>query len=381
MIKHDNYQICLRCVSDTSIPGIRFDANGVCNFCEAHDRMEQQFPLNVQGPSKLDQLVQEIKDRGRNKEYDCVVGVSGGRDSTYTLYTAVQNGLRPLAVHFDNGWNSEIAVSNIKAATSKLNIDLHTVVADWDEFRDLQKSFLLASVPDAEIPTDYVIISVLYQAAAEVGTRYILSGHSFRTEGIAPKGWTYMDGRYLKSVHHRFGNRRLTSFPILSLSGLLYYTLVKRIRYISLLAYTHYTHKEAQKVLEKELGWVYYGGHHHENVYTHFFQSYLCPHKFHVDKRKIEYSALVRSRQMTREFALQELHENPHYPYDKEIVNYAITKLGLTKEEFNSIMSSSIKTFHDYPSYNPVIQASRIPIKVACTLHMLPPLVYEKYLG
>ena len=376
----NNQKICSRCVSDTTIPSIRFDERGICNFCKRHDEMEKKFPLNELGEQKLNRVIEEIKAKGKNKDYDCIVGVSGGRDSTYTLYTAVKMGLRPLAVHFDNGWNSEIAVGNIKKATTKLDVDLHTVVADWEEFKDLQKSFLRASVPDAEIPTDYVIISVLYQTAAEIGTNYILNGHSFRTEGIAPIGWTYMDGRYVKSVHKKFGKAELKSFPILSLSKLVYYVTIKRIIYVPLLQYMVYNQEQVGDILKKELDWVYYGGHHHENIYTHFFQSYLCPKKFNIDKRKLEYSALIRSGQMTREDALKEIRENP-YPYDKEIVDYTISKLGLTKEEFEEILSAKPKTFHDYPTYYPIIKASRVPIKIACKLNLLPQIFYEKYLG
>ena len=375
-----NQKICSRCVLDTTVPNIRFDEKGVCNYCKIHDELEKKNPLNERGQQRLNQLVNKIKNKGKNNEYDCVVGVSGGRDSTYTLYIAVKLGLRPLAVHFDNGWNSEIAVSNIKKATTKLDVDLHTVVADWEEFKDLQLSFLKASVPDAEIPTDYSIISVLYQTAAEIGTNYILTGHSFRTEGVSPMGWTYQDGRYIKSVHKKFGKIKVKSFPILMLSELLYYIFIKKIKYVDLLDCIDYRQKEAGEIMKKELDWEYYGGHHHENIYTHFFQSYLLPEKFNIDKRKTEYSALIRSGQMTREKALKEIRENS-YPYDKEIVNYTISKLGLTTDEFEEMLSVKPMSFHDYPTYYSIIKLCRIPIKGACKLNLLPHVFYEKYLG
>ena len=376
----EHREICSRCISDTTIPGIRFDDRGICNFCHAHDELEKQFPLNELGQQKLNQLVDKIKSNGKNKKYDCIVGVSGGRDSTYTLYVAKKLGLRPLAVHFDNGWNSEIAVSNIKNATDKLDIDLHTVVADWEEFKDLQRSFLKASVSDAETPTDYAFISALLKTADEIGIKYVLNGHSFRTEGVAPIGWTYMDGRYIMSVHKRFGRVKITSFPILSLTRLVYYVLLKGIKFIHLLEYLDYRQKEAGKILTKEVGWKYYGGHHHESVYTHFFQSYLLPTKFGIDKRKLEYSALIRSGQMTRKAAMKEVEENP-YAYENEVVEYTICKLGFTDKEFNEICSAEIKTFLDYPTYYSIIKISRIPIKMACKLKLLPPVLYEKYLG
>jgi hypothetical protein len=213
--------------------------------------------------------------------------------------------------------------------------------------------------------------------AAEINTDYILNGHSFRTEGMSPQGWTYMDGRYVKSVHRKFGKTKVESFPILSLSKLVFYAVIKRIKFIHLLEYMDYDQEQAGEVLKKELDWVYYGGHHHENIYTHFFQSYYCPKKFNIDKRKLEYSALIRSGQMTREEALKEISENS-YPYDKEIVDYTISKLGLTKEEFEEIISAKPKTFQDYPTYYPIIKACRVPIKIACKLNLLPQVFFMK---
>jgi len=377
MINNTAQQICSRCVLDTTVPEIHFDKDGVCNYCKIHDELEKAHPLTEDGKNNFQSLIKKIKDDGKGKEYDCVVGVSGGRDSTYTLYVAVEMGLRPLAVHFDNGWNSDLAVSNIKNATDKLDVDLYTHVADWEEFKDLQISFLKASVSDAEVPTDYVILSVLYKAAYENNIRYIFNGHSFRTEGVAPIGWTYMDGRYIRKVQRQLGTLPLTSFPIMSLADLLYYTFVKRIKVINLPEYIEYEHEKVGHILESQLGWKYYGGHHHESLYTVFFQSYYLPQKFNIDKRKLEYSALIRSRQMTREEALKEI-ETP-YPYNKEIIEYTINKLGLSKDEFNEIMAAKPRSFKDYPSYYPIIKVCGYPIKLACNLNLLPPIFYEKY--
>jgi N-acetyl sugar amidotransferase len=371
-------RVCSRCVLDTSVGDIWFDESGVCKYCRIHDAMEKKYPLSEEGARKLKKIVSEIKKAGVGREYDCIVGVSGGRDSTYTLYLAKKLGLRPLAVHFDNGWDSEIAVRNIKEATTKLGVDLHTVVADWEEFKDLHVAFLKASVPDAEVPTDWVIYSVLFKVAAEENIKYVIQGHSFRTEGTSPISWTYMDGRYVKSVHKMFGKKKeLKSFPVMTLKDLLYYIL-KGIKEVRLLEYMDYRQKEAGELLEKELGWQYYGGHHHESVYTEFFQSYLLPKKFNIDKRKTEYSALVRSGQMKREEALRKVSEKP-YEYNPEVVEYCIKKLGLTKKEFDEIMNSKPKSFRDYPTYYPLIQAMRIPVKIACMLHLLPEIAYLKY--
>lgn len=368
--------ICSRCVSDTSIPGIRFDAAGVCNYCAIHDAMERRYPLDGDTAARLERKLERIRRRGR--PYDIVVGVSGGRDSTYALYTTVKLGLRPLAVHFDNGWNSEIAVTNIRNATTKLGVDLHTVVADWDEFRTLQVAFLKASVPDAEIPTDVAIHGTLHRVAAAEGIRTLVFAHSFRTEGIMPLGWTYMDGRYIDSVRRAFGQARLRTVPNFTLKDFVYYSVLRRIEALPILNYLNYRHADVDRLLRDELGWKYYGGHHHESYYTHFFQSYYLPKKFGIDKRKIEFSALVRSGQRTRDDALAEL-ERVAYPFEEDLVRYVINKLGLRQDEFDEIMSARRRTFRDYRTYYPYFRMLKAPLRVATELNLFPKLVYYKF--
>lgn len=304
-------QICTRCVIDDTVSGIQFDEKGECTFCKIHDDLEAKYPLNEDTPRRLRQLVNKIKKEGEGEKYDCIVGVSGGRDSTYTLYNAVKLGLRPLAVHFDNGWDSEIAVQNIKRATEILGVDLHTHVADWEEFKDLQRSFLFASVPDAEVPTDWVIFSVLFNEAAVNNVKYIVHGHSFRTEGTTPLTWTYMDGKYIQDIQNRFGKLKLKSFPNMSLTKYVYYSLVKKIQQIRILYYIPYNEEEVFQILEKKLDWKNYGDKHHESKYTAFFQAYILPRKFNIDKRKLHYSAKVRNGQLTREEALKIIERDP----------------------------------------------------------------------
>lgn len=371
------HQVCSRCVSDTSMPAIRFDDQGVCQYCRIHDEMEKLYPPETAEES-LASIVSTIKKATRRNGYNCVVGVSGGRDSTYTMYMAVKLGLSPLAVHFDNGWDSEIAVTNIRNSCRKLSVDLHTVVADWEEFKDLQKAFLKASVPEAEIPTDVAIHGALHQVAVKQGIKYILLGHSFRTEGICPKEWTYMDGRYINAIQKRFGTRKPKSVPNITFSRLLCYTLVRRIKVIPLLNYLVYRHKEVQDVLEREVAWTYYGGHHHESLYTRFFQSFLLPQKFGIDKRKLEYSALIRSGQRTREDALTEIREVP-YQADVELAAYCIKKLGMTREEFDEILAAPAKCFHDYPSYYPMLYALRGLVRLAYRMGLCSPILYHKF--
>lgn len=371
-------KICTRCLMDDTVKGISFDEKGECTFCKIHDELENKYPLNETTPHRLQLLVDKIKNDGKGKRYDCIVGVSGGRDSTYTLHNAVKLGLRPLAVHFDNGWNSEIAVQNIKSATEILGVDLHTHVADWEEFKDLQRSFLFASVPDAEVPTDWVIFSVLFAEAAQYNVKYIVHGHSFRTEGTTPLTWTYMDGKYVQDVQRKFGKLKLKSFPNMSMSKYMYYSLFKKINQIRILYYYHYNEKEVLQILEEKLGWKNYGDKHHESKYTAFFQAYILTRKFNIDKRKLHYSAKVRNGQLTREQALEVIKTDP-YTGGMESLDYCLKKLDLTYEDFDRIMNESPKSFMDYKSYYNLVKTFKKPISWGNKIGIVPDTVYKKY--
>jgi N-acetyl sugar amidotransferase len=344
------YQVCNRCVMDTTDSAIEFDEQGICNRCT--DFFERSEVTPDKKP-ELDGLIHRIKNSAKNKKYDCVIGVSGGVDSTYVAYLVKKCGLNPLAVHLDNGWNSELAVSNIQKTLENLDIDLYTYVIDWQEFRDLQLSFLKASVTDAEIPTDHAIISVLYKMAAEHGVKYILSGANNATEGIYPTTWTYgiADWKYIQGVHQKFGTKKLKSFPSTSLLQKDFNILLKRIQVVPFLDYFDYNKEEAVKLIESELGWRNYGGKHYESIYTRFFQGYIMPVKFNIDKRKAHLSTLICSDQITREEALEEL-KKPIYPqelFEQDKV-FVLKKLGLSNEDFDRIMTSPIRTFRDYPN-------------------------------
>lgn len=371
-------KICSRCVMDDTVKGITFDEKGQCTFCKIHDELEKKFPLNEEAPERLQQLVDKIKKGGKGKKYDCILGVSGGRDSTYTLYNAVKLGLRPLAVHFDNGWNSEIAVQNIKNATKILGVDLHTHVADWEEFKDLQRSFLFASVPDAEVPTDWVIFSVLFDEAARYDVKYIVHGHSFRTEGTTPITWTYMDGKYIQDIQKRFGKLKLKSFPNMSMSRYAYYSLIKKIQQLRILYYIPYNEKEVFRIIENELGWKNYGDKHHESKYTAFFQAYILTRKFNIDKRKLHYSAKVRNGQLTREEALEIVKKDP-YSGGMESLDYCLKKLDLSYDDFDKIMNEAPKSFKDYKSYHSLVKALKTPISWGNKVGIVPDTVYKKY--
>lgn len=372
-------RVCTRCILDTTVGDIWFDELGECKYCKIHDELEKAHPLGDRLQIELDEMISKIKKSGSKNKYDCIVGISGGRDSSYTLLTAKKLGLRPLAVHFDNGWNSDISVRNIKKACEKLDVDLFTIVADWEEFKDLQVSFLKSSTPDADIPTDYAIYSVLYDMANKEGIKYILNGHSFRTEGTSPISWTYMDPLYVKDVHKKFGKiKKIKSFPHMSVAKLQYFIWVKGVREFRLMEFIDYNKKKVDDVLKKELDWEYYGGHHHENHYTKFFQSYYLPQKFKIDKRKTELSALVRSGQITRKEALMEIEASP-YHFEQDTVDYAINKLNLTKDEWEIIMKTPIKSHDDFKTLLPFIKAMKWPIKMATQMRVLPKILYLKY--
>ena len=350
------YRICKKTVMDTiADPDISFDEIGVCNYVKEH---AEKVRLRVPAEDLAERLVREkvdiIKKEGRGKEYDSIVGVSGGVDSTYTAYISRKFGLRPLAVHVDNGWNSELAVGNIEKVLRKLDIDLVTKVLDWDEFKDIQLSFLKASVPDGEIPTDHAIYAVLYKTAAEFNIRYILMGSNMRTEGIMPKSWAsgHLDWKYIRGVHKKFGRERLKTFPKITLKDLAYYIFLRGIKKFAILDYVPYSKKEAMSVLLNELGWLDYGGKHFESVYTRFFQGYILPEKFNIDKRKCHLSNLIISGDITRKEALEELKKPPYGDEKmlKEDMKFVIKKFGLTEDDFDSIMNLKTLSIYDYPN-------------------------------
>ena len=350
-----NTKICSRCVMDSNVPGICFDDNNVCNYCKQFDRLCEDNPIDARGKEILDLMFHDIKQKGKNSQYDVIIGVSGGTDSTYLVHMAVEYGLRPLAVHLDNGWNSEISVTNIKSVLEKHNIDLITHVVNYDEMKDIMLSFMKASLPWIDGPTDIALMSTIYRTAAKFNISYVLVGNNFRTEGRQPDAWTHVDGRMVKYVQRKYGSQKLKTFPNLTALDLLYFGAVKKIRMIRPLNFLNYNKKEVQSFITEKYGWKNYGGHHHENVFTKFAIAYWLPKKFNIDKRKVTYSACVRSGEMTRAEAQQKLLEPPYDPkLMEEDKNYVIKKLGIVDSEFEQIWNLPNKSFLDYPSYYPL---------------------------
>jgi N-acetyl sugar amidotransferase len=344
---------------DTTDPDIRFDESGICNHCTSALQKLTRKPYALTTEEKkrwFSNLVQQIKKDGEGKQYDCIIGVSGGVDSTYVAYLVKNAGLRPLAVHLDNGWNSELSVMNIKNICHLLSIDLYTEVLDWIKFRDLQLSFFKASTPDLEIPSDHAIFATLYKMANQYGVKYILSGSNLATESILPILWSYghYDWRYIKNVNSRFGSKEnIKRFPHFSITKFFYYKFIKKIQWISTLDYVHYDKEEAKQIIGRELNWSDYGGKHHESIITKFLQSYILVKKFNIDKRKAHLSAQIVSGIISRNEALKELM-NPLYKSESDMnneVDYFCKKFGLPDLEFTRLMELKPKSFYSYKSY------------------------------
>jgi N-acetyl sugar amidotransferase len=337
-------------------------ADGVCNHCQRYDELVgSRVARGAEGKALLSSLVEQIKRKGEGNPYDCLIGVSGGTDSTYVAYLAKQMGLRPLAVHLDNGWNSELAVANVRQVLDVLDIDLETYVIDWPQFRDLQLAFLRASTPDGEIPSDHAIQATMWRTAGSIGTKTILSGMNFATESMSVPDWAYghSDWRYIKDVHSEYGSMPIPSYPHYSLA---YLGLVnaRGIRTLSILNYVDYVKHEAQEVIKGELGWRDYGGKHHESIYTRFFQGVILPQKFGIDKRYGHYSDLINAGQLTRDEAM-DLLRAPTYDLSLQAADkvYVLKKLGLDEEEYEAIMSRPVRSFRDFKNSYKTVQLMR----------------------
>ena len=331
---------------------ISFDSNNICHHCQRFDKLiETRVFEGKEAENKLNKTISKIKNKGKGKKYDCVIGVSGGVDSTYVAFLTKKLGLRPLAVHLDNGWNSELAVQNLKNTLDKLDIDLYTHILNWDEFKKLQLAFLYASTPDGEIPSDHAIFATLWKIADRFNIKYIISGMNFRTESISIPNWAYghSDWFYIKDVFKKYSKNKLEDYPHFTPIYLFYLTFIRRIKTISILNYVDYKKADAMRILTQELGWKYYGGKHFESIYTRFFQGYILPKKFNIDKRYIHLSDLINSNQITRGEALN-LIEEPPYPEELQIndMEYVKKKLDLTDDEFETIMNKQIRNFRSF---------------------------------
>lgn len=338
----DAIRVCTKTVIDNTDPDITFDENGVCNWYHEFKKIEASLPKAEQREQLLKQTLDQIKRDGAGNTYDCVLGLSGGVDSSYVAYLAKIWGLRPLIVHFDNGWNDELAVANIEVILKKLGFPLQTFVMNWPEFRDLQRAYFKASVLDLEVPTDHMIFGALYKIAYERNIKVILSGNNFATEWLLPKAWHYAKGDTvnIKAIHDRFGEVPMKFLPITSGWRRLYFEKVRLIRQVQALELIDYKKMEAKEFLMKEFGWRDYGGKHYESVFTRFYQGYILPHKYGIDKRKAHLSNLILNGEITREQALAELQQ-PTYETNRQQADkrYVAKKLGWSLDEFEAILA------------------------------------------
>lgn len=353
----ENYRICTRCVMDTTDPEITFDDSGVCNHCRKFDEVTSKrwFP-NEAGVRKLKNIVEQIKVAGTGRPYDCILGLSGGVDSSYLALKASEWGLRPLVVHVDAGWNSELAVANIEAIVKHCGYHLHTHVVDWEEMCDLQLAYLKAAVANQDVPQDHVFFASLYHFAIQNGIRYILSGGNIATESIFPNSWhgSAMDAINLLAIHRKYGKKRLNNYSTIGfLQYYFWYPFVKGMRTVRPLNYMPYDKAQAIAKLESSIGWRSYGRKHGESVFTKFFQNYYLPTRFGYDKRRPHLSSLIVSGQMSREEAIIKLEEPLYDPEELETdIAYFCKKLQISRTEFDQFMVSPIHHYSDFPNWD-----------------------------
>ena len=349
-----DYQVCTNCVMDTSDSMIQFDEKGVCDHCRNYyNNILPNWHPDETGKKQLDQIVETIKKDGKGKKHDCIIGLSGGVDSSYLAYYAKEIlGLRPLIFSVDTGWNLNVAVENIEKVVRGLNAELYTEIVDWNEMKDLQLAYFKAQVPYQDTPQDHVIFASLYNYAAKNGIKYVLTGANYSTECVRePNEWVYLnDLKQIKDIHKKFGKRPLKTLPLCGMFKYrLYYRYAKGMKIVQPLNLIPYNKEDAIKTLNERFGWEPYQNKHFESVFTRFYEGYWLVKKFGYDKRRAHFSSLILTGQLSREEALERLSKPP---YDEAMaiqdLEYVAKKLGLSKDEFINMMNGENKTFRDY---------------------------------
>jgi N-acetyl sugar amidotransferase len=372
-------RICSRCIYDERVPAIHFDDEGVCNYCRQVERLSEQYGTGQpKGEALFAGMVEDIKRTGRGKPYDCIVGVSGGTDSSYLVYLAKEKwGLRPLAVHYDNTWNSAIATMNIHKVLNGLGVDLYTHVVANKEADDIFRAFFLSGVAEIEASTDLGYAYLLRKVAAKYSIKYILEGHSFVEEGITPLGRNYFDGQYIKSIHRQFGRVKMDTFPLMTFTRFLTSALFRRVKFIRPLWYIEYSKEDAKAFLSERFDWRYYGGHHLENRMTAFYHSVYLPQKFGGDMRNNTLAARVRNGTLARAEAWAEY--NTHPLIEDELVAYFKKRLELSDGQYQKIMETPPKNWTDYPTYKRRFERLRPLFFMLAKANLVPMSFYLKY--
>lgn len=372
-------QICSRCIYSEDVPGISFDEEGVCNYCHTMENLVQEYGTGMpKGEEELKSIIKRVKEEGKNKKYDCVVGVSGGTDSSYLVAKMVEWGLRPLAVHYDNTWNTATATENMKKVLGKLNVDLYTYVVDNKEADDIILSFMKASVPELDAATDLGLVEVLYRVATKYHVKYVFEGHSFVTEGISPLSNNYFDGKYIKSIHKQYGKLPMKTYPLMSFTHFMKWTVFKGIKRIRPLWYIGYSKEDAREYLQKKFDWKYYGGHHLENRITVFLHCYYYPVKFNTDFRNLPLAAAARSKLMDRDEAIRIFYETEPV-MEAGFLEYFKERLKLSDEEFEELMNRPIKKYTEYKTYKGLFELLRPLFYILAKKNLVPMSFYLKY--
>ncbi len=371
-------KICNRCIYDERVPSIFFDEAGVCNYCHMIDNLTADYGTGLlKGELLLGGIVDEMKRDGHGKPYDVIVGVSGGTDSSYMVWKAKEFGLRPLAVHYDNTWNSAIATQNIHKVLRALDVDLYTHVVNNKEADDIYRSFFFAGVAEIDAATDLGYAELLNRVASKFGLKYVFEGHSFVTEGVTPVGRNYFDGRYIQAIHQQYGNMPMKTYPLMTFSRFLWSAMVRHVRKIRPFWYLDYSKEVAREFLQNEFNWSYYGGHHLENRMAAFYHSIYLPQKFSVDLRNNTLSALVRRGTMTREEALAEYSTSP--VVEGDLLAYFKKRLGISESEYLRIMSEPPRSWREYPTYKKRFELLRPLFYILAKTNLVPMSFYLKY--
>ena len=366
---HRPYQRCTNCVMDTSDSAITFDEHGVCDFCnDFYQNIQPSWQDKLKDPDLLRRTAEQIKAASKGRKYDCIIGMSGGVDSSYLCYVAKElMGLNPLVYSVDTGWNLNVAVENIERIVKALDLDMYTEVVDWNEMKDLQLAFFKSQVPYQDTPQDHAIFAGLYNYAVKHGIQYVLTGANSATECIrSPVEWVYMnDLKMIRDIHHKFGTRPLKTFPLCGMVKYrVYYPIFKGMKRVAPLVMVEYNKEKVKLFLQERFGWQPYENKHYENVFTRFYEGYYLPHKFGYDKRKCYFSNEILAGTMTREEALAELEQPPYDPQQmEEDKAYIAKKLGLTVEEFQTIIDGENKTFRDYRNSWGLIQFGTVVLR------------------
>lgn len=372
-------KMCSRCVITSDVPRAKLEESDVCFYCGLHDSLDEQYPIGPESLAALSSYAERIKRDARSSgsKYDCILGVSGGTDSSFLAHKLVELGVKPLAVHFDNTWNSPTATGNIYAVLDKLGIELETYVVDNSEYDDLYRAFMLAGVKDIEAPTDIGFMGVLYRAAEKHGIKHIVEGHSFRTEGVSPMGWLYMDGGYIEDVHKKFGRIPLKTFPNMAFGDFLRWSTWNAIERTRPLYWLDYHKEDAKRFLAESYGWKWYGGHHLENRFTAFYHTYFLPKRWLINFRQIELSALVRSGQLDRDQAIEQLLR-PRQG-DAEIIAMVKKRLGFSDDDFDAVMSMPEHNYREFATYKQRFERLRPLFWILWKLNRVPKSFYEKF--